>query len=139
LKISIRSRYALRFLLDLAEHSNGELVPLQDIAKRQSISRQYLEQIIFLLNRGNILRAKRGVNGGYMLADDPSNITVGSVLRITDIALTAPADCDYNAEKYALNAESCKTRPMWTELENIINEYIDGITLQDLLDQSRWK
>jgi len=129
----------MRLLLDLAEHGNGGLVPLQDIAERQGISKQYLEQIIFLLNRSNILRAKRGVNGGYMLADVPSNITVGSVLRITDVALTAPADCDYDADKYSTNYENCKTRPMWTELEHMINDYIDGITLQDLIDQRRWK
>jgi len=138
-KISIRSRYALRLLLDLAEHSNGEFVPLNDIAERQGISKQYLEQIIFLLNRSNILHAKRGTHGGYMLADVPPKITVGSVLRITDIALTAPADCDNEADKCSTKAEHCKTRPMWTELENMINDYLDGITLQDLIDQRRWK
>ncbi|GBU22213.1 Rrf2 family transcriptional regulator [Fibrobacteres bacterium R8-0-B4] len=124
-------------LLDLAEHSDGGFVPLLDIAERQGISKQYLEQIIFLLNTSKILRAKRGTHGGYMLADVPSKITVGSVLRVTDIALTAPADCGNEADKCS-KAAHCKTLPMWTELENMINDYLDGITLQDLIDQRRW-
>ena len=137
MKISIRSKYALRLLLDLAEHSNGEFVPLQDIAERQGISKQYLEQVIFLLNTSNILRAKRGAHGGYMLADDPSKCTVGSVLRVTDIPLTGPVDCG-NGTGESSRAEHCKALPMWNELENMINDYLDGITLQDLIDQRRW-
>jgi len=137
LKISIRSKYALRLLLDLAEHSNGEYVPLQDIAARQGISKQYLEQVIFLLNTSNFLRAKRGAHGGYMLAEDPSKCTVGSVLRITDIPLTGPVDCGKDKEN-CKNSEHCKALPMWNELESMINDYLDGITLQDLIDQRRW-
>jgi Rrf2 family protein len=137
LKISIRSKYALRLLLDLAEHSNGQFVPLQDIAARQGISKQYLEQVIFLLNTANILRAKRGTHGGYMLADDPSKCTIGSVLRVTDIPLTGPVDCGKDMNNCS-NAEQCKAYPMWNELENMINDYLDGITLQDLIDQRRW-
>jgi len=137
LKISIRSKYALRFLLDLAEHSNGQYVPLQDTVDRQGISKQYLEQVIFLLNTAKMLRAKRGVYGGYRLASDPSTFTVGSVLRVTDIPLTGPVECG-NGGNECSNPESCKTFPMWCELEHIINSYLDSITLQDLIDQRKW-
>ena len=82
MKISTKGRYALRMMLDLAEHRNGEFIALKDIAQRQDISKKYLEQIVPLLNRSNILQANRGFQGGYRLAKSPDQYTVGDILRI---------------------------------------------------------
>ena len=83
MKISTRGRYAIRVMLDLAEHNNGEYIPLMDIAKRQEISEKYLEQIISVLNKAGYVKSLRGAQGGYMLARDPKTYTVGMILRLT--------------------------------------------------------
>jgi len=92
LKISTKGRYALRLLLDLAEHKNEGFISLKEISERQSISKLYLEQIVSLLNTSNILRANRGKQGGYMLAKEPEKCTVGQILRLTEGNL-APVAC----------------------------------------------
>ena len=135
LKISTKGRYALRMLIDLAEQQNTGFVPLKDIAERQHISKKYLEQIIPLFNRSDMLLTNRGAQGGYMLARQPAQYTVGEILRLTEGTLVPvacaqnPAQCDRSAD--------CATLPVWQGLSRVINEYLDGITLQDLLDQHR--
>ena len=138
LKVSTKGRYALRMLLDLAEHKDGGFIPLRDIAERQNISKLYLEQIVALLHTSNILRANRGKQGGYMLAKDPSQYTVGQVLRITEGGL-APVACLEDEVNQCGRVEYCKTLPMWTGLKNVIADYLDSITLQDILEQAREK
>ena len=105
MKISTKGRYALRMLLDLAEHREEGYIALKDIAKRQDISKKYLEQIVPILNRSDLLRANRGNQGGYMLVKDPSQYTVGEILRLTegDFAPVAcvgknPEECNRSAE-----------------------------------------
>lgn len=135
LKISTKGRYALRMLLDLAEHKDDGFISLQEIAERQNVSKQYLEQIVSLLNTSNILRTNRGKYGGYMLANKPSSYTVGQVLRITEGSL-APVACLDDAINQCDRSRFCKTLPMWTGLKRVIAEYLESVTLQDMLDAS---
>jgi len=136
LKVSTKGRYALRMLLDLVKHKDAGFISLKEIAERQGISKQYLEQIVALLNTSNILRANRGKQGGYMLAKEPSQITVGQVLRITEGSL-APVACLEDDINYCDRADFCITLPMWEGLDKVISEYLDGINLQSLLDQNQ--
>ena len=132
--ISTKGRYALRMLVDLAEHQNDGYVALKDIAKRQGISKKYLEQIVPLLNKSDILRTNRGFNGGYRLAKSPDKYTVGDILRITEGSLS-PVACLENDPIQCQRSSQCVTLPVWKGLYRVINEYLDDITLQDMLDQ----
>ena len=134
--ISTKGRYALRMLVDLAEHQNDGYVALKDIEKRQGISKKYLEQIVPLLNKSDILRTNRGFNGGYRLAKSPDKYTVGDILRITEGSLS-PVACLENDPIQCQRSSQCVTLPVWKGLYRVINEYLDGITLQDMLDQQR--
>ena len=133
MKISTKGRYALRMLLDLAEHRGEGYIALKDIAKRQDISKKYLEQIIPILNRTDFLKTNRGYQGGYILAKDPTQYTVGDILRLTEGSLAPVACVEQNPIDCARSAD-CPTRPVWQGLYRVINEYLDGITLQDILD-----
>jgi Rrf2 family protein len=119
-------------LLDLAEHKNDGFIPLRDISQRQGISKKYLEQIVTLLSRPDILRTNRGNKGGYMLAKEPDKYTVGQILRITEGGLS-PVSCLENNPIQCTQMKECKTLPVWQGLEKAINKYLDGITLQDIL------
>ena len=133
MKISTKGRYALRMLIDLAQHQNEGFVALKDIAARQNISKKYLEQIVPLLNNSNMLQANRGFQGGYRLAGKPSDYTVGGILRLTEGGI-APVACEpYGCEMKA----TCATLSMWEGLYKVMTEYLDGITLQDILDKSQ--
>ena len=138
MKISTKGRYALRMLLDLAEHQNGSFVALKDIAERQKISKKYLEQIVPVFNKSDILRTNRGFQGGYQLARTPDKYTVGEILRLTEGSLSPVACLDHNPIKCERSGE-CATLPMWQGLYRVINEYLDSITLQDLLNQQKEK
>lgn len=135
MKISTKGRYALLMLLDLAEHRGG-FVSLKEIADRQKISKQYLEQIVSLLNTSKILRTNRGKQGGYMLAKKPSDYTVREILRITEGNL-APVVCLEEDVNMCEKAVNCKTLPVWEGLNKVINDYLDGVTLQDMLEQAQ--
>jgi Rrf2 family protein len=119
----------------LAEHKGEGFISLKEISERQSISKLYLEQIVALLNTSNILRANRGKQGGYMLAREPSKCTVGQILRLTEGNL-APVSCLEDETNLCERAAFCKTLPMWKELDKIISDYLDSVTLQDMLEQS---
>ena len=134
MKISTKGRYAIRMMLDLAEHRNNGFITLKDIAQRQNISKKYLEQIIPVLNRSNFLKTSRGYQGGYQLAKEPSEYSLGAILRLTEgnLAPVACLQCDpVNCERSA----NCVTLPVWQGLYKIITDYLDSITLQDLLDK----
>ncbi len=133
MKISTKGRYALRLLVDLAENQNDGFVSLKDIAARQEISKKYLEQIVAMLNKPDILRTNRGYQGGYRLAKNADEYTVGDVLRITEGGL-APVSCLDNPNFACDRAEECSTLPVWRGLNKIINEYLDSITIQDIVD-----
>lgn len=136
MKISTKGRYALRMLVDLAEHRGEGFVALKDIAKRQGISKKYLEQIVSVLNKPDILRTNRGYQGGYQLAKSPEQYTVGDILRITEGGL-APVSCLEQEENLCERANDCTTLFVWEGLYKAINTYLDGITLQDILDHER--
>ncbi|MCL2107091.1 MAG: Rrf2 family transcriptional regulator [Oscillospiraceae bacterium] len=135
MKISTKGRYSLRMLLDLAEHKDEGFIALKDIARRQGISKKYLEQLVPLLGSGDFLRANRGYQGGYMLARAPGQYTVGQVLRVTEGGL-CPVACLENEPNQCGRSGYCKTLPMWQGLQKVIDEYLDGITLQMILDES---
>jgi Rrf2 family protein len=134
MKISTKGRYALRMLIDLAEHGNGKYISLKEIAERQNISKKYLEQIIPIFNKSNILRTNRGSKGGYSLPRTPENNTVGEILRLTEGSL-APVACLENDPIECDRAASCPTLFIWKGLNDVINNYLDSITLQDVLDR----
>ena len=134
--ISTRGRYALRMMLDLAENQGDGFVALKDIAARQGISKKYLEQIIPVLNRAGLLQTTRGVQGGYRLPRRPEEYTVGDVLRATETGLAAVACLEQDAPACPRRAE-CLTLPVWQGLDRVVTEYLDGITLQDVLDKKQ--
>ena len=130
--VSTKGRYALRVMIDLAEHQADGFIPLKVIAERQEISEKYLENIIKLLVRAKLLTGVRGKGGGYRLAKAPEQYTVESILRITEDSM-APVSClDANADACSRSAE-CRTLPMWRGLDKLITEYIENITLADLM------
>lgn len=136
MRISTKGRYALRMLIDLAEHKDGGYVSLKDIAERQGISKKYLEQIISVFNQTDLLKANRGAQGGYMLAKSEENITVGEVLRLTEGTLS-PAPCIDQCSEGCERSADCATLPVWQGLYKVINDYLDGITLRDIVEQKR--
>lgn len=134
MKISTKGRYALRMLVDLAQHREDGFISLKEISDRQDISKKYLEQIVPMLNKSGVLRTNRGNRGGYMLAMQPSECTVGAVLRATEGNL-APVTCLEYEENDCPRAESCATLFIWEGLYRTVSEYLDSITLQDILDR----
>ena len=134
MKISTKGRYALRMLVDMAEHQNCGFVALKDIAERQNISKKYLEQIIPIFNKSDILKTTRGSQGGYMLSRSPDKYKVGEILRLTEGSL-APVECLNQDPIECERSGECATLPIWQGLNKVINEYLDSITLQDILDQ----
>ena len=135
LKISTKGRYALRLMLDLALCEKGKYIALKDISQRQNISVKYLEQIISVLSRAGFVRSVRGSGGGYMLARDPEEYTVGMILRLTEGSL-APVACLEYEPNDCPRAESCVTLGVWEKLYKAINDVVDNITLADLAEQS---
>lgn len=133
MKISTKGRYALRMMADLAAHSNEGVVALKDIAERQDISKKYLEQIVPLLNRAKLLRTNRGYKGGYSLSRDPSEYTIGEILRVTEGDL-APVACLQDGSVCERRSE-CATLHIWEGLYKVVNEYLDGITLLDVANE----
>ena len=138
MRISTKGRYALRMLLDLAEHQNEGYIALKDIAARQNISKKYLEQIVPVLNRSDILSTNRGYQGGYKLAKSPDKYTVGDILLLTEGSLSPVACLDHDPVECPRSAD-CATLPVWQGLKKVICDYLYGITLQDILDMQKEK
>ena len=134
MKISTKGRYALRMMIDLAEHQGEGFVALKDIAARQGISKKYLEQIIPILNRSDFLQANRGAQGGYRLAKAPKAYTVKDILELTEGSLT-PVACLDTTPVGCERSENCVTLPLWKGLAEVIENYLDSVTLQDLLER----
>lgn len=136
MKISTKGRYALRMLIDLAENGEKGFVSLKDIAARQDLSKKYLEQIVPVMNNSGLLITGRGYQGGYKLAKAPAEITVGEILRSTEGSM-APVACLEQSPNQCERCAECETLPVWQGLEKVVNEYLNGITLQDIIDQSK--
>ena len=132
MKISTKGRYALRMMLDLAVHQGDGYVALKDIAQRQEISKKYLEQIVPMLGKSDILRTTRGYQGGYRLARAPKDYTVGEILRLTEGSL-APVACLDGDCKGCSRSDECPTLDVWKNLDKLINDYLDGVTLDTLV------
>lgn len=133
MKISTKGRYALRLMLDLAIMGNDAPVRVKDIAKRQDISVKYMEQIITILSRAGYLRSNRGPQGGYRLAKDPKEYTVGMILRLTEGSL-APVACLEDDPNMCDRQDTCVTLKIWKELDEAINSVVDKYTLADLVE-----
>ena len=130
--ISTKGRYALRVMIDLAEHQSEDFIPLKVIAERQEISEKYLESIIKLLVKAKLLNGLRGKGGGYQLTRAPEQYTVGSILRLTEESL-APVACLEDGAASCPRMASCRTLPPWQGLNKVINDYLDNVTLADLV------
>ena len=134
MKVSTKGRYAIRVMLDLALNNTGEYIPLKEVAERQGITLKYLEQIIILLKRAGYLKSTRGNGGGYKLSKEPSEYTLGDIIRTTEGSL-APIACLEDEVNTCERKSICPTLEMWEGLYRVVNEYLDSITLQDLLDK----
>ena len=134
-KISTKGRYALRLIIDLALHNEEGYVTLKDIAERQNISKKYLEQIVPMVNKSGILKTNRGYQGGYKLTRTPDKYTVGEILKVTEGNL-APVSCLENEVNECPRATECMTLFVWQGLHKITTEYLDGITVQDIIDRA---
>ena len=134
MKISTKGRYALRLMLDLALNNTGEYIPLKTVSERQEISVKYLEQIITILVKAGFVKGLRGSKGGYKLAKNPEDYTVGMILRLTEGSL-APVACLEDDINTCDRCDDCITLELWKQLYNAINNVVDNVTLADLIDK----
>ena len=130
--ISTKGRYALRVMLDLAENDNGSHIPLKDIAERQEISKKYLEIIVKELVRGGLLTAVSGRGGGYRLAREPEDYSVGEIIELMEGPL-APVACMTEDAAACSRSENCLTLPLWKEYYQLIHDFFYNKKLSDLL------
>ncbi len=135
MKISTRGRYALRFMIDLAQHSGSSYITLKDVSQRQGISVKYLEQITSLLSKYGLLLSVRGPSGGYKLARKPEEYSAGEILRVTEGNM-APVACLSEAENTCPRKDSCPTLSFWKGLDDVIYQYLEGTSLKDLASAS---
>ena len=129
--ISTRGRYALRIMLDLAEHAAEGYVPMKEVARRQELSLKYLERIVPSLVKNGLVAGVQGKGGGYRLVREPAKYTVGEILRLCEGDL-APVACLTEGAAPCSRRERCKTLSMWQRFYQMTNEFFDGITLADL-------
>ncbi|NMA69966.1 MAG: Rrf2 family transcriptional regulator [Desulfitobacterium sp.] len=132
MKISTKGRYGLRALVDLAVYSSGEHVPLSHIAERQNISENYLEQVFSALRKAGIINSVKGAQGGYVLAKKASDITVGRILRILEGELSV-ANEELSSD--GVTIQECIQVKVWDEINTRINDFVDSLTLQDLVQE----
>ncbi|MDY4634943.1 MAG: RrF2 family transcriptional regulator [Candidatus Limivicinus sp.] len=138
MNVTSKGRYALRVMLDLAQHREEGYISLKTIAERQGYSMKYLEMIVGSLKRAGLVASTRGKEGGYQLIRDPEDYTIGEILRCIEDNL-APVACIKAGDICCEYAGECMTVPMWKELDDITNAYLDGVSLQDLLTGEKWK
>ena len=134
MKISTRGRYALRVMIDLADNLSANYIPLKDVATRQNISQKYLESIMTDLSKAGLVEGQHGKGGGYRLNRDPSEYTVGEILRVCEGDL-APVSCLEDGAKPCEMAGECRTLSMWKSFYEMINEFFDGRTLADFINR----
>ena len=132
MKISTRGRYALRVMIDLAEHNSENYIPLKDVVVRQEISQKYLESIMTDLTKAELLDAQHGKGGGYKLKRAPDGITVLEVLLVTEGDL-APVACLSSDADPCTRAAECRTLPLWEKFYDLIRDFFGGVTLADLV------
>lgn len=132
--VSTKGRYALRVMVCLALRGGAEYIPLKEIAESEGISQKYLESIMTVLSKADFVDAIHGKGGGYRLNRPPREYTVGSILKLTEGSLAA-VSCTAQGPSVCGRSSCCQTKPMWDRLDNMIDAFFEGITLQDLLDE----
>ena len=130
--VSTRGRYALRVMIDLAENMTNGYIPLKDISSRQDISQKYMEAIMAILSKKGFVDGLHGKGGGYKLNRDPKDYKVGEILRLTEGSL-APVACLEKGAAPCSRMKQCRTLPMWSKLDTLVNDFFDGITIADLM------
>ncbi len=130
--VTTRGRYALRVLIDLAEHQGGRYIPMKDVAKRQELSLKYLERILPVLTKNRYIEGVHGKGGGYKLIRRPEDCRVGDIFRLTERDL-APVACLERGAAPCERVEKCRTIAMWNKLDRMINEFFDAVTIADLM------
>jgi Rrf2 family transcriptional regulator, cysteine metabolism repressor len=136
MKISTKGRYGLRAMLDIAVNSAGDHVALNSIAERQNISENYLEQVFSILRKAGLVKSVKGAQGGYVLANSPSNTTVGEILRTLEGNLTVYDD-DGSVKNGEKTIESLLITNVWEKINESINIVVDAITLEDIVNEYR--
>jgi len=137
LKITTKGRYGLRALIDLAQYSEIEPVSINSIANRQGISERYLEQLMTLLKKAGIIKSIRGAGGGYVLAKEMEDISVGDVLRALEGSLE-PVECAaFNEEDSCQAAGGCVTKYVWQKINESINQTVNEISIKQLVEESK--
>jgi Rrf2 family protein len=133
--VSTKGRYALRVMVRFAQLGREEYIPLKEIAEKEGISQKYLESIMTVLSKAGFLDALHGKGGGYRLNREPKDYTVGSILKLTEGSLNA-VSCTSQGAAACSRTECCETKPMWDKLDKMIDEFFEGITLEDLLKEN---
>ena len=132
--VSAKGRYALRIFIDLAQNQGDGYVALSEVSKRQDVSLKYLETIVATLVRGGLLRSQRGMSGGYRLSRDAKEISIYDIFNLTEGSLS-PVACINCGENFCNRSDNCYTKEMWTNVDNLINNYFKSVSVQDLLEK----
>ena len=138
MNVTSKGRYALRFMIDLAQHRDDGYISLKTISERLTLSMKYLEMIVGHLKKAELVDSTRGKEGGYKLNKEPKDYSVGEILRSIEDNL-APVACIKEGEIQCDRSGACMTIPMWKELDDITNAYLDTVSLEDLLTGAKWK
>lgn len=138
MNVTSKGRYALRFMIDLAQHREDGYISLKTISERLTLSMKYLEMIVGNLKKAELVDSTRGKEGGYKLNKAPEEYSVGEILRSIEDNL-APVACIKEGEIQCDRSGACMTIPMWKELDDITNAYLDTVSLDDLLTGAKWK
>ena len=133
--VSTKGRYALRVMVRFAQRGREEFIPLKEIAEGEEISQKYLESIMTVLSKAGFVDAAAGKGGGYRLNRSPEEYTVGSILKLTEGSLSA-VSCTTQGSSACSRSTCCDTLPMWQKLDRLIQDFFDGITLEDLLSDN---
>ena len=136
--VSTKGRYALRVMVCLAQRGREEYVPLKEIAEAENMSQKYLESIMTALSKAGFVDAVHGKGGGYRLNRLPEQYTIGSILKLTEGSLAA-VSCTTQGPAACSRSECCQTKPMWEKLDRMIDDFFEGITIADLLQESKQK
>ena len=134
--VSTKGRYALRVMVHFAQRGNESYIPLKEIAEAEGISQKYLETIMSTLSKAGFVDAVHGKGGGYRLNRTPEEYTVGSILKLTEGSLSA-VSCTTQGAAACSRTECCQAKPMWDRLDKMIDEFFEGITIGDLLKDTK--
>ena len=134
--VSTKGRYALRVMVCFARRGGGEYIPLKEIAEAEGISQKYLESIMTVLSKAGFVDAVHGKGGGYRLNREPKDYTIGSILKLTEGSLNV-ASCTTQGAAACSRSECCQALPMWEKLDKMIDDFFEGITLEDLLQETK--